>query len=310
MSELAFSLPTPPAAFAPELQSVSTLDATYDQLIGAVAPRIVSLGGNPRSSLNTFTLSGRLRGRDVLTDTDLTPDEIGELLETATRIKRCWKRGEPHAYLPGKTLGMLFQHPSTRTRVAFEAGMAQLGGHAIYLGANDLQMKRGETTADTGRVLSRYVDGLVARVADHGDLLTLAEAATVPVFNGLSDACHPLQALSDLLTLRERFGGLNGLKVAYLGDGNNVARSLLLACAAMGVSVAVAAPNGFQPPAEVITQASWLASAAGATVHLSDDPFSAVKDADAVYTDVHTSMGQPDGAARAVILAPYKVTSE
>lgn len=308
MSESAFALPSP--ALIPDLQPIPTLDDTYDQLIGAAAPRIVSLGGSVRPSLSTFTLSGRLRGRDVLTDTDLTPDEIGELLETATRIKRCWRRGEAHAYLPGKTLGMLFQHPSTRTRVAFEAGMTQLGGQAIYLGANDLQMKRGETIADTGRVLSRYVDGLVARVASHGDLLTLADAASIPVFNGLSDVSHPLQALSDLLTLRERFGDLSGLKVAYLGDGNNVARSLLLACAAMGVSVAVGAPTRFQPPAEVLTQASWLASAAGATVQLSDDPFAAVKEADAVYTDVHASMGQSDGAARAVSLAPYKVTSE
>src|SRR3712207_2389401 len=163
-----------------------------------------------------------------------------------------------HGYLAGKTLGLLFQHPSTRTRVAFEAGMAQLGGQAIFLGMNDLQTKRGETIADTAQVLSRYVDGIVARVAAHDDLVELDAGASVPVFNGLSDKAHPMQALSDLLTLQECFGSLAGLKLAYLGDGNNMCHSLLLTGAAMGVSVSVAAPPAFQPDPEVVTQASWL----------------------------------------------------
>ncbi len=273
--------------------------------------RSVSLGGVvPR--LPAFTLGSRLHGRGVLTDTDLTPDEIGEVLETATRLKRLHHRGEPHAYLPGTTLGMVFQHPSTRTRVAFEAGMAQLGGQAIFLGVNDLQLKRGETLADTARVLSRYVDALVARVTDHGDLDALAASASIPVFNGLSDRCHPLQALSDLLTLQERFGTLAGLKVAYLGDGNNVASSLLLAGSAIGVGVTLACPEGFGSASDVVTQASWLAAASGsgAQVVVTADPYAAVAGADAVYTDVHVSMGQTDGAARAVALAPYKITAD
>ena len=252
----------------------------------------------------------RLRGRSVLTDTDLTPDEIGELLDTAARLKRMHKRHEAHAYLPGKTLGLLFQHPSTRTRVAFEAGMAQLGGQAIFLGVNDLQMKRGETIGDTAQVLSRYVDAIVARVAEHGVLDQLRTFSTIPVFNGLSDLLHPLQAYADLLTLQEKFGDLKGLKLAYLGDGNNVAASLLLSGAAMGVSVSVGAPARYQPDQEVVTQSTWLASASGAKIAITDDPFAAVKDADAVYTDVHVSMSHTDGAARAVALAPYKVTQE
>jgi ornithine carbamoyltransferase len=282
--------------------------ADYDVLSTPISTRTVSLGGYAPIKMSTLSVSARLRGRDLLTDTDLTRDEIAELLETAARLKSLRRKGEPHAYLPGKTLGLLFQHPSTRTRVSFEAGMAQLGGQALFLGANDLQMKRGETIGDTARVLSRYVDALVARVASHTVLDELAEGASIPVFNGLSDRCHPLQALSDLLTLKERFGALSGVKLAYLGDGNNVATSLLLAGAAMGVSVTVAAPAGYQPTADVVTQATWLASASGATIAVTDDPLLAVAGADAVYTDVHVSMGQADGAARAVALAPYKVT--
>ena len=189
--------------------------------------------------------------------------------------------------------------------------MAQLGGQAIFLGANDLQLKRGETLADTARVLSRYVDALVARVTDHSDLDTLAGSASIPVFNGLSNRCHPLQALSDLLTLQERFGTLAGLKVAYLGDGNNVASSLLLAGSAMGVGVTLACPDGLGLASDVVTQATWLAAASGsgAQVAVTADPWAAVAGADAIYTDVHVSMGQTDGAARAVALAPFKVTA-
>jgi ornithine carbamoyltransferase len=188
--------------------------------------------------------------------------------------------------------------------------MAQLGGQAIFLGVNDLQMKRGESVADTAQILSRYVDGIVARVADHNDLLSLAGSSTIPVMNGLSDKVHPLQAFADLLTLQETFGTLKGLKLAYLGDGNNMAASLMLSCAAVGVSISVAAPAKYQPDPAVTRQATWLASGTGATVEVSDDPVAAVKGANAVYTDVHVSMGQKDGAARAVALAPYKVTQE
>ena len=295
---------TPPAA-PPDLKPVLP---DVDPLRDALAPRVVSLGGPTTVKLSTFTISARLRGRSVLTDTDLTRDEIAEVLDTATRLKKLRRAGAPHGYLAGKTLGMIFQHPSTRARVAFEAGMAQLGGQAIFLGVNDLQMKRGETIADTGQILSRYVDGLVARVASHDDLLQLADAASVPVLNGLTDKCHPMQALSDLLTLQEHFGSLAGLKLAFLGDGNNMCHSLLLAGAAMGVSVSVASPPGYQPDPEVVTHAAWLAGRNGAAIAVTDDPLVAAAGADAVYTDVHVSMGQKDGPARAVALAPYKVT--
>lgn len=289
------------------LHSVPTVTQS---LTGSAQDRAVVLGGPQNTTLPSFTISPRLRGRHVLVDTDFTPDEIAEVLDTASRIKRLWRTGQPHNYLAGKTLGMIFQHPSTRTRVSFEAGMAQLGGQAIFLGVNDLQMKRGETIGDTAQILSRYVDAVVARVADHNDLITLAESATIPVMNGLSDKCHPLQALADILTLQETFGELKGLKLTYLGDGNNMAASLMLSGAAMGVSVTVAAPSNLQIPEDIVRHAQWLGSAHGATIEITSDPAAAVANADAVYTDVHVSMGQLDGAARAVALAPFKVTSE
>jgi ornithine carbamoyltransferase len=296
------------ATATPQLRSMVT---EPDDLRGVSASeRIVSLGGPAPVKVKSFTLGTRLRGRSLLHDTDLTADEVSELLDTAARLKRMHRNGEPHPYLPGKTLGLLFQHPSTRTRVAFEAGMAQLGGQAIFLGVNDLQMKRGETIGDTAQILSRYVDAIAARVADHHDLEQLRDFASIPVMNGLSDKSHPLQALSDLLTLQEQFGTLPGLKLAYLGDGNNGACSLLLSCAAMGVSVSIGAPEKYQPDPEVVNQATWLGNASHAQIEVTDDPFAAVKNADAVYTDVHVSMGQTDGAARAVALAPYKVTKQ
>jgi ornithine carbamoyltransferase len=294
-------------AQVPELHSVPS---TPQAPSASALERTVVYGAQPVSSLPAFTLSTRLRGRHVLLDTDLTPDEIGQVLDTATRIKRMFRNGQPHAYLAGKTLGLIFQHPSTRTRVSLEAGMAQLGGQAIFLGVNDLQMKRGETIGDTAQILSRYVDAIVARVADHNDLVTLAGSATIPVLNGLSDQAHPLQAYADLLTLQETFGDLEGIKLAYLGDGNNMAVSLMLSCAVMGVSVTVAAPAQYQPGEDVVNHARWLAKATGATIEVTDDPAAAVSGAHAVYTDVHVSMGQLDGAARAVTLAPFKVTSE
>jgi ornithine carbamoyltransferase len=269
-----------------------------------------SLGGGTPEKLRTFTVSTRLRGRSLVEDTDLTTDEILDLLDTAARLKRMHRQGEAHTYLPGKTLGMVFQHPSTRTRVSFEAGMAQLGGTAIYLGVNDLQLRRGETVSDTAKVLGRYVDVLVARVKLHSDIQELAANAGIPVINGLSDGFHPTQALADLLTLQENFGRLHGLKVAYVGDGNNVAVSLMLAAASVGVSIRMANPVGYEPPADIVTQATWLAAASDATLEVYRDPREAVRGADAIYTDVHVSMGMEETAARAVALAPYKVTTE
>lgn len=300
--------PFEPSYPAPNLTPVAPPQP--DPLTDSLAPRAISLGGPGNGALSTFTISAKLQGRSILTDTDLTRDEIAEVLDTAARLKKLRRAGQPHGYLAGKSIGLIFQHPSTRTRVAFEAGMAQLGGQAIFLGVHDLQIKRGESLSDTAQVLSRYVDGLVARVAAHSDLEELAAASSVPVLNGLSDQCHPMQALSDLLTMREALGGLAGRKLAYLGDGNNMAHSLLLTCAPMGVSVAVATPEQYQPDAEVVNHARWLAANndVDTEIVVTNDPFEAVQGADAVYTDVHVSMGQTDAAARAVALAPYKVT--
>jgi ornithine carbamoyltransferase len=261
-----------------------------------------------RSELGPAAVSGRLRGRSVLEDTDLTPAEIDEVLVVAARLKGMRQRNEPHTFLRGKTLGLIFQHPSTRTRTAFQVGMEQLGGQAIFLGANELQLKRGETLGDTAEIMSRYADAIALRVADHADLLAFAAGASVPVFNALTAKCHPIEVWGDLLTLRERFGELQGLKFAYLGDGNNVCHSLMLACAAMGISVAVASPRQYRPNPEVTATAETLAAASGASVELTDDVMAAVANADAVYTDVHQSMGEQDDTLKATKLAPYRVT--
>jgi ornithine carbamoyltransferase len=306
MSDLAQNAPTHQTA--PQLRSVETPVA--DLTNASPSERTIALGGVVMPKVPSFSVSTRLRGRDVVEDTDLTADEILEVLDTAARLKRLQKRGEPHPYLAGKTLGLLFQHPSTRTRVSFEAGVAQLGGQAIFMGVNDLQIKRGETLADTAQVLSRYVDAMVARVADHNDLITLAANASIPVMNGLSDKSHPLQALADMLTLKERFGELKGLKVAYLGDGNNIGTSLMIIGSALGINMSIGSPAKYQPRDEAVSQAAWFASSTKATLTITEDPFEAAKDADAVYTDVHVSMGMNDGAQRAVSLLPYKVTTE
>jgi len=308
MTDAAKSAPTPESS-APNLRPMA--NATADLTNASPSERTIALGGVAATRVPSFSVSTRLRGRDIIEDTDLTADEVHEVLDTATRLKRMQKRGEAHPYLAGKTLGLLFQHPSTRTRVSFEAGIAQLGGQAIFMGVNDLQMKRGETLADTAQVLSRYVDALVARVADHGDLLTLSSFSSVPVMNGLSDKSHPLQALADMLTLKERFGDLKGLNLSYYGDAsNNIACSLMIIGAAMGINVSMASPRRYQPRDEAVSQAAWFASANKATVRITEDPMEAAKDADVIYTDVHVSMGMTDGAQRAVALAPYKVTPE
>jgi ornithine carbamoyltransferase len=251
-----------------------------------------------------------LRGRSILSDLDLSRAEVDALVETALWLKVQRERGQPHLYLAGKTLGMLFQHPSTRTRNAFQAGMEQLGGHATFLGAHDLQLTRGETLPDTAQILSRYVDGIAARFGAHEDLITFMGGASVPVFNALTERFHPIEALSDLLTLHDRLGGLKGLKLAYMGDGNNVCHSLMLSGTAAGMHVAVASPVGFEPDATLVARARELAAQSGGSILVTPDPFAAATGADAIYTDVHESMGQPDDPHKRVALAPYKVTTE
>jgi len=250
-----------------------------------------------------------LRGRSILSDLDLSRAEVDALVETALWLKIQRERGQPHPYLAGKTLGMLFQHPSTRTRNAFQAGMEQLGGHATFLGAHDLQLTRGETLPDTAQILSRYVDGIAVRFGAHEDLITFMGGASVPVFNALTERFHPIEALSDLLTLHDRFGGLKGLKLAYMGDGNNVCHSLMLSGTAAGMHVKVASPVGFEPDTTLVERARELAAQSGGSIAVTRDPVEAAGGVDAIYTDVHESMGQPDDPHKRVTLAPYKVTS-
>ncbi|HEV2128514.1 MAG TPA: ornithine carbamoyltransferase [Thermomicrobiales bacterium] len=255
------------------------------------------------------TLLPSLMGRSILRDTDLSHEEIEAVLDLAIALKDLRARHVPHAWLAAKTLGMIFQHPSTRTRTAFQAGMEQLGGQAIFLGVQDLQLRRGETIEDTAGIFSRYVDAIAVRVADREDLFGLARGATVPVFNGLTSHDHPIEALSDLMTLKERFGALPGLRFAYLGDGNNVCHSLMLACAATGVHFAYAGPNAWWPDPEVVETAKGLAIDAGGSVTVTDDVETAVAGVDAVYTDVHESMGEQEIPGKLMALAPYRVTA-
>jgi ornithine carbamoyltransferase len=229
-----------------------------------------------------------LKGRSFTRVADWSRDELLEVLDLADDLKRLQQAREEHHLLPGRTLGMIFQKPSTRTRVSFEVGIYQLGGTGLYFSAGDLQLGRGETIKDTAVVLSRYLDAIMIRTFAQSDVEELAANAAIPVINGLTDSAHPCQALADVMTIRERFGRLEGLKVVYLGDGNNVCASLMVACAKLGMEVAAATPPGYRPNEEVVR----IARETGGTVELSDDPRAAVEGADVLYTDVWTSMGQ------------------
>ncbi|GAB6931731.1 ornithine carbamoyltransferase [Calditerricola satsumensis] len=265
---------------------------------------------NPRKDRAAAIAEG-LKGRDFLVLADFTAAELAHLLDLAAQLKALQKEGRPFAPLAGKTLAMIFEKPSTRTRVSFEVGMAQLGGQALFLSRSDLQLGRGETIGDTARVLSRYVDAIMIRAYSHRHVVELARAATVPVINGLTDFAHPCQALADLLTLREAFGRLKGLKLAYVGDGNNVAHSLIVGAAKMGLDVAVATPEQYAPHPAVMETARACAAEAGGSVTWTTDPAAAVSGAHAVYTDVWASMGQEDEAeARKAIFAPYQVNAD
>lgn len=252
-----------------------------------------------------------LKGRDLLSLNDFTPEEIRAVLDLADELKAKQKRGEPHPYLQGKTLGMIFQKSSTRTRVSFEVAMYQLGGHALFLNAGDLQLGRGETIADTARVLSRYVDGIMIRTYAQSDVEELARYADVPVINGLTDLFHPCQILADLMTVRERKGALAGLKAAYVGDGNNVCHSLLFGCAKTGMHLAVASPPGYEPAAEIVSLARAGGRETGGRIEILNDPAEAVLNADVVITDVWAGMGkEAEAQARAKVFAPYQVNRE
>jgi ornithine carbamoyltransferase len=235
-----------------------------------------------------------LKGRSFTRIADWSREELLATLDLADDLKARQGRREAHHLLAGRTLAMIFQKPSTRTRVSFEVGMSQLGGHALYLAAGDLQLGRGETLRDTATVLSRYVDGIMIRTFAQDDVEELARHGSIPVINGLTDSSHPCQALADVMTIRERLGRLEGVRVAYLGDGNNVCASLMVACAKLGADFVAATPTGYEPDDEVVR----IAREAGGNVEVVHDPRAAAAGADVLYTDVWTSMGQDEERER------------
>lgn len=231
-------------------------------------------------------------GRDFLSLLDYTTEDLQYFLEVADYLKAEHKAGRPTPYLQGKTMGLIFEKSSTRTRVSFEAGIYYLGGQGLFLSSNDLQIGRGEPIKDTARVLSRFLNGLMIRTFSHDIVLELAQYADIPVINGLTDLLHPCQVLADLQTIREHKGKLAGLKLAFIGDGNNMAHSLMNGGARMGMHVAVACPDGYQPDAAVLAQAQAAAKGSGGSVAVLADPMAAAAGADVIYTDVWASMGQ------------------
>ncbi|WP_337104013.1 ornithine carbamoyltransferase [Paenibacillus sp. YIM B09110] len=233
-----------------------------------------------------------LKGRDFLMLVDYTPEEIRYLIDLAIDLKKKLKAGEAHQLLKNKTLGMIFEKSSTRTRVSFEVGIYQLGGQGLFLSGSDLQIGRGEPIWDTAQVLSRYLDGIMIRTFEHRKVVELARGATVPVINGLTDLSHPCQALADYQTVLEHKGRLEGLKVAYVGDGNNVVHSLLMGAAKLGMNMSVATPEGYEPDADIIKQTMSTAAETGSIIQIGRDPKEAIADADVIYTDVWASMGQ------------------
>jgi ornithine carbamoyltransferase len=239
-----------------------------------------------------------LKGRHLTAIRDWSPGDLRTLLDLADELKRAHKAGEEHRLLPGRSLGMIFEKPSTRTRVSFEVGIAQLGGTGLYLRADDLQLGRGETLRDTATVLSRYLDGLMIRTFSQADVEELARHASIPVINGLTDASHPCQALADLMTIRERLGRLSGVRITYLGDGNNVCASLMVGAAKFGMRFVAATPPAYSPDAETVKLAMRVAVQSGGTVELVSDPRAAVQGSQVLYTDVWTSMGQEEERER------------
>ena len=239
-----------------------------------------------------------LKGRDFTRIGSWSSDELKTALDLADELKELQRQREPHVLLPGRMLGMIFHKPSTRTRVSFEVGITQLGGHGLPLAAGDLQLGRGETIRDTATVLERYLDAIVIRTFLQDDVEQLAEHADIPVINGLTDYSHPCQALSDLMTIRERLGRLSGVRLAYLGDGNNVCVSLMLGAARFGMRFVAATPEGYEPDSTAVSAARRAAVQMGGTVELVRAPTDAARDAEVLYTDTWTSMGQEEEAQR------------
>lgn len=257
------------------------------------------------------SIESNLRGRNFLTLEDFSKAELMHLVRFAIQLKNKQKLGIPHRLLEGKTLAMIFEKPSTRTRVSYEAGMFHLGGHAMFLNRDDIQLGNGETIGDTAQVLSRFVDGILIRTFEHSTLETLAENATVPVVNGLTNDFHPSQVLADLVTIYEKKGSFEGKKLAYIGDGNNMAHSLLMGCAIMGVDISIGVPAGYEVNSEILKRVQQKAEKSGAIIEQTNDPKIAVKNADIIYTDVWTSMGfEAEETERVKEFIDYQVNEE
>lgn len=248
-----------------------------------------------------------LKGRDFIDLSDFERQELRLIMDTAYDLKRKLKRGKPHELLKGKSLAMIFMKSSTRTRVSFEVGMTQLGGHALYLEQSGMQLARGETIGDTARVLSRYCDVIMARVFAHSDIIELAKYSSVPVINGLTDTSHPCQTMADLMTIEEHKGKLEGLKIAYVGDSNNVSNSIMEGCTIMGMNVTIGSPKGYTPIKEILKKATELSQKYGTTLEVKSDPLKAVENADVIYTDTFFSMGQERTKEKEMALMPFQV---
>ena len=248
--------------------------------------------------------------KHLLTIADLSADEVWQILNLARELKEEWRKGGNKPILKGKTLGMIFQKPSLRTRVSFEMAMIHLGGQALYLSPDEIKLGVRESVPDVARVLSRYVDGIMARVFAHSHIQELAAYSRVPVINGLSDYSHPCQALSDVFTIWEKRGRLQGLKLAYVGDGNNVATSLLFAATKVGMDIALASPEGYEMSDDVVQLGQEFAAHSGSSIELGRDPAAAVRGADVIYTDVWTSMGQEEETEKRLqVFPPYQINT-
>jgi len=249
--------------------------------------------------------------KDLISLHDYTPSQVEAIITLALKLKAQQKAGIPHQILKGKTLGMIFTKSSTRTRVSFEVGINQLGGTGLFLSSNDIQLGRGESIYDTANVLSRYLDGIMIRTFAHQDVIDLARYSSIPIINGLTDLLHPCQVLADLQTIYEHKGKFKGLKFAYLGDGNNMAHSLLYGCAKVGMDIAVATPAEYACDAEVVENAKFDAKETGTKITITTDPTEAISGADVVCTDTWVSMGQEDEKAERIkVFSPYQVTDE
>ncbi len=252
-----------------------------------------------------------LRHKDLISMNDLSVGEVATIFDVAKKLKQKQKKGEPHQYLKGKTLVMIFSKASTRTRVSFETGFFQLGGHPIYLNDSSSQVGRGEPVRDTARVLSRFADGIMIRTFSHDAVKELAEFASIPVINGLTDLEHPCQALTDLFTIMEHKEVLKGRKLVYVGDGNNMTNSLMVACAKVGMNMVCACPEGYQPDPVIFREACEEAQKTGCTIEIEEDLFKAAKGADVLYTDVWASMGQEgEQSIRKEALGDYQINAE